>query len=210
MDHCWNAYIAQQCQRNHGVRMAKYAVQIGDRTAHLVHMYTNPAYWYSHYCIVLRIDSLIKEMTKGKMSMHVCTSKIGTHRSNFEAKSRPYFHPLQEYSMMTHLHAHVLNIPWIMESALRMGSLANVLTALASELRAASPVRLWSLDCGPRAAVSAHSTQARRRTGSRRRRMEQRCLLGGLRSGALEEGLGRRTQGPPADGEAGWTMVGRA
>ncbi len=47
----------QQCQRNHGVRMAKYTAQIGDRTAHLVHMYTNPAYWYAHYCIELRINS---------------------------------------------------------------------------------------------------------------------------------------------------------
>jgi hypothetical protein len=63
-------------------------------------MYTDPAYWYSHYCIELRINSLfnheiylIKEMTKGKMSMHVCMSKIGTHRRNFDAKLGPYFHP---------------------------------------------------------------------------------------------------------------------
>ncbi len=53
---------------------------------------------YSHYCIELRINSLfnheirlIKEMTKGTMSMHICMSKIGTHRRNFEAKSGPYY-----------------------------------------------------------------------------------------------------------------------
>jgi hypothetical protein len=120
MDNCWNVYIAQQCQRNHGVRIANYAAQIGDCTAHLVNMYTNPAYWYSHYCIELRINSffnheiyLIKEMTKGKMSKHVCMSKIGMHRHIFEAKSGPYFHtPLESFRMMSRLHAHVLNIPW--------------------------------------------------------------------------------------------------
>ncbi len=30
MDNGWNVYIAQQCQRNHGIRMANYAAQIGD------------------------------------------------------------------------------------------------------------------------------------------------------------------------------------
>jgi hypothetical protein len=93
---------------------------------------------------------------------------------------------------------------WI-HHAVGMGSLANARTALASELCAASPVRPWCLDYGPRAAASAHATRARRRTGSRRRRMEQRCLLGGLRSGALEEGRERRTRGQQADDEAGRT-----
>jgi len=60
-------------------------------------------------------------------------------------------------------------------------------------------------DCGPQGAASAHVTRARRRTGSRRRRMEQRCLLGGLRSGALKEGRERRTQRQRADDEAGRT-----
>ena len=80
--------------------MANYAAQIGDSTAHLVNMYTDPAYWYSHDCIELRINSLynheiylIKEMTKGKMLMHVCMSKIVTHSRNFEAKSGAYYHP---------------------------------------------------------------------------------------------------------------------
>ena len=36
--------------------------------------------------------------------------------------------------------------------------------------------------------------------------MEQRWLLGGLRSGALEEGRERRTRGLPADDETGRTM----
>jgi hypothetical protein len=122
MDNGWNVYIAQQCQRKHGVRMANYAAQIGARTARLVNMYADPDYWYSHYCTELRINSLfnheirlIKEMTKGTMSMHVCMSKIGTHHRNFEAKSGPYYHPPREYSMMTRLQAHVLNIPWIMD-----------------------------------------------------------------------------------------------
>jgi hypothetical protein len=93
---------------------------------------------------------------------------------------------------------------WI-HQALGVGSLANARTALASELRAASPVRPWCPDYGPRAAASAHLTRARRRTGSRRRRMEQRWVLGGPRSGALEEGRERRTRGHQADGEAGRT-----
>jgi hypothetical protein len=122
IDYGWPVYIAQQCQRNHGIRMANYAAQIGDRTAHLVNMYADPPYWYSHYCTELSINSLlnheirlIKEMTKGTMSMHICMSKIGTHRRNFEAKSGPYYYPPREYRMMTRLHAHVLNIPWIMD-----------------------------------------------------------------------------------------------
>jgi hypothetical protein len=53
-----------------------------------------------------------------------------------------------------------------------MGSLANARTALASELRMASPVRPWCLYYGPRAAASEHSTRARRRTRSRLRRMD--------------------------------------
>jgi hypothetical protein len=108
MDNGWNVYIAQQCQRNHGIRMANYAAQIGDRTAHLVNMYADPTYWYSHYCTELRINSLfnheirlIKEMTKGTMSMHICMSKISTHHRNFEAKSGlgtllPRYHPPRE------------------------------------------------------------------------------------------------------------------
>jgi hypothetical protein len=62
---------------------------------------------------------------------------------------------------------------WI-HHALGMGSLADARTALASELRAASLLRPWCFDYGPQAAASAHVTRARRRTGSRRRRMEQR------------------------------------
>jgi hypothetical protein len=42
-------------------------------------------------------------------------------------------------------------------------------------------------DYGPGQRAAA-STVRTRRTGSRRKRMEQRWLLGGLRSGALEEG----------------------
>ena len=93
---------------------------------------------------------------------------------------------------------------WI-HHAVGMGSLANARTALANELRAVSRFRPWCFDCGPQAAASAHVTRARRRTGSRRRRMEQRCLLGGLRSGALEEGRERRTRGQRAGDEAGRT-----
>ncbi len=129
---CWNVYIAQQCQRNHGVRMANYATQIGDCTAHLVNMYTDPAYWYSHFCIELRINSLfnheihlINEMAKGEMSMHVCMGKIGTHCRNFDAKSGPYYHPPREYRIMTHLHAHVLNIHWTMDDVFLCSPVPN-------------------------------------------------------------------------------------
>ncbi len=87
-------------QWNHGVWMARYAGQIGDRKAHQFHMYTDAPYLFKHNCIELRINSLlnheiflIKAMTKGTMSMHVCMSKIGQHRRNFEAKSGPYFYP---------------------------------------------------------------------------------------------------------------------
>ena len=58
MDNGWNVYIAQQCQRNHGIKMANYAAQIGDRTAHLVNMCSDPTYWYSHYCTRLHTHVL--------------------------------------------------------------------------------------------------------------------------------------------------------
>jgi hypothetical protein len=57
--------------------------------------------------------------------MHVCMSKIGTHRRNVEAKSGPYFHPPLEYRMMTRLHAHVLNIPWIMDAVFLCSPVPN-------------------------------------------------------------------------------------
>ena len=93
---------------------------------------TDPAYWYSHYCIELRINSLfnheihlINEMAKGKMSMHVCMGKIGMHRRNFDAKSGPYYHPPREYRIMTHLHAHVLNIHWTMDDVFLCSPVPN-------------------------------------------------------------------------------------
>jgi hypothetical protein len=128
----WNAYIAQQCQRNHGVRMARYADQIGNCKAHLFCMYTDPDYWYMHYCFELRINSLfnhevflIKAMTKGNFLMHVCMSKIGVHRRNFLATSGLYSHPPLEHPMMTSLQSHVLNIPWIMDDVFLCSPVPN-------------------------------------------------------------------------------------
>jgi hypothetical protein len=79
---------------------------------------TDADYFYEHHCIEFRINSLlnpkiflIKAMTKRTMLMHVCVSKIGMHCLDFKAKSGPYYYPPREYSMMTCLQSHVLNIP---------------------------------------------------------------------------------------------------
>ncbi len=64
----------------------------------------------------------------------------------------------------------------------------------ASELRVAWTGPPTAPRLRPWPAASADSARARRRTGGLRRRMERRWLLGGLRSGALEEGLERRTR----------------
>ncbi len=142
--------------------------------------------------------------------------------------------PPLEYSMMTRLQSHVLNIPWIMDDVFLCSPVPNnqitnkwggppdwvVLLEGGCESAQADtktstrlPIKEGCLympsSCigngtrlRPWPASSADLALARRRTGSRRRRMEQRWLLGGQRSGALEEGRERRTRVPPAEGEA--------
>jgi hypothetical protein len=91
MNHCWNMYITQQCQQNHGKLMAINAEQTGNHKDHPLRMYTNANYWYGHYCDELRINSLLPKATaKGIMPMHICMSKIGMHCRNLEARTGPY------------------------------------------------------------------------------------------------------------------------
>lgn len=114
MDQGWNAYITEQCQKNYGILVARYAEQVIDPKKQPYHMYTDADYWYEHYCIELRINSLSTTRYFLSKQQHKeqcqCTSACAklVCRRNFAAKSGPSFFLQLEYRMMTRLHSHTL------------------------------------------------------------------------------------------------------